>query len=55
MFVSIAPAEFTFKPIRPKKHLEKYPVSYKIVFKPVDLGKHKELMQKMKNIKPEER
>jgi uncharacterized protein len=46
---------FTSRPVRPKKHLEKYPVSYKIVYKPVDLLKHKELVQKMKNVRPEER
>ncbi len=31
---------FSERPIRPKQLLEKYPVSTKVVFKPVDLEKH---------------
>ncbi|RKE98452.1 DUF1272 domain-containing protein [Ichthyenterobacterium magnum] len=33
---------FEKRPIRPERLLEKYPVSTKIVHKPVDLEKHKE-------------
>jgi len=31
---------FVDRPVRPKHLLEKYPVSDKIIFKPIDLGKH---------------
>ncbi|NNK61119.1 MAG: DUF1272 domain-containing protein [Flavobacteriaceae bacterium] len=33
---------FVERPIRPSKLLNKYPVSTKVVHKPVDLEKHKE-------------
>jgi len=32
--------DFTQRPIRPKALLEKYPVSTKIIHKPVDIEKH---------------
>lgn len=32
--------DFTKRPIRPKKYLEKYPVSEKVVYKPVDVQTH---------------
>lgn len=40
---------FEKRPIRPKHLLQKYPVSDKIVFKPVDLHKHQELVNRIKN------
>jgi len=36
---------FEKRPIRPKQLLEKYPVSTTIVYKPVDLIKHKERIE----------
>ena len=39
---------FVERPIRPKNLLEKYPVSEKIVFKPVDIEKHNQLLKKLK-------
>ena len=36
---------FTKRPIRPKGVLDKYPVSETIVFKPVDVEKHNELIK----------
>ncbi len=36
---------FTQRPIRPKELLEKYPVSKHIVFKPVDIIKHNNLIK----------
>lgn len=39
---------FVDRPIRPKNLLKKYPVSETIVFKPVDIEKHKQLLKKLK-------
>lgn len=39
---------FAYRPIRPADKLEKFPASTKIIFKPVDLEKHKELLKKSK-------
>ena len=39
---------FVERPIRPKNLLDKYPVSEKIVFKPVDIEKHNQLLKKLK-------
>ena len=39
---------FTQRPIRPKELLEKYPVSKHIVFKPVDIIKHNNLIKNKK-------
>ena len=39
---------FTQRPIRPTELLAKYPVSKQIVFKPVDINKHNELINKRK-------
>lgn len=36
---------FEKRPIRPKNILEKYPVSQKVVYKPVDLEKHQVLLK----------
>jgi hypothetical protein len=36
---------FEKRPIRPKHLLDKYPVSTKIIHKPVDLEKHREKLQ----------
>ena len=33
---------FEKRPIRPEYHLKKYPMSTKVVYKPVDIEKHKE-------------
>ena len=38
---------FVDRPIRPKHLLEKYPVSEKVIFKPVDLKKHLIKISKM--------
>ena len=39
---------FVERPVRPKELLEKYPVSEKVIHKPVDIEKHQELIKKMK-------
>jgi len=39
---------FVERPIRPINLLKKYPVSEKIVFKPVDIEKHNQLLKKLK-------
>lgn len=36
---------FEKRPIRPKHLIDKYPVSTKIVYKPVDLEKHQERLE----------
>ena len=38
--------DFSKRPIRPKSLLEKYPVSDKVVFKPVDVAAHLKRIQK---------
>ncbi|KJD36947.1 hypothetical protein PW52_00350 [Tamlana sedimentorum] len=40
--------DFVKRPIRPKQLLEKYPISTKIVFKPVDIDAHNKLLQRLK-------
>ncbi len=40
--------DFTERPIRPKELLDKYPVSEHIIFKPVDVEKHKKLIKNRK-------
>ena len=42
---------FEKRPIRPKHLLDTYPVSKKVVYKPVDVKKHQELLERIKNIK----
>ncbi len=37
---------FEKRPIRPKHLLDKYPVSTKVIHKPVDVEKHQELFKK---------
>jgi hypothetical protein len=39
---------FTKRPIRPKSLLKKYPVSTKLVYKPVDIEAHESRLKKMK-------
>ena len=39
---------FEKRPIRPRNLLEKYPVSTKVIHKPVDIPKHLELLKKLK-------
>ncbi|MGB1231665.1 MAG: DUF1272 domain-containing protein [Winogradskyella sp.] len=39
---------FEKRPIRPQQHLEKYPVSTKIVYKPVNIKKHLERLNDTK-------
>ena len=49
IFFHICPncgGNFTLRPTRPKYLLDKYPVSTKIIFKPVDVEKH---IEKIKN------
>ncbi len=38
--------DFSKRPVRPKSLLEKYPVSDKVVFKPVDVEAHLKRIQK---------
>ncbi|MBT8303446.1 MAG: DUF1272 domain-containing protein [Bacteroidia bacterium] len=37
---------FVERPIRPSKLLDKYPASKKVIHKPVDLKKHREMLKK---------
>jgi hypothetical protein len=46
---------FERRPIRPKEKLTKYPPEIKEHFNPVDLKKFEPLLQKNKNIKPQDR
>ena len=46
---------FEKRPVRPRSFLEKYPVSEKVVFKPVDAEKFKIILEKYRDIKPSER
>ncbi|WP_378173524.1 DUF1272 domain-containing protein [Aquimarina sp. SS2-1] len=46
---------FTKRPTRPSHLLDKYPVSTKIVHKPIDLEKFKKLLDLNTIIKPRER
>jgi uncharacterized protein len=46
---------FEKRPVRPSGLLEKYPPEKKEYSKPVDPGKFKELLDKNKDIKPEDR
>lgn len=39
---------FVNRPIRSKNLLKKYPVSETVVFKPVDIEKHKQLLKNLK-------
>jgi hypothetical protein len=58
VFKDVCPScsgNFTERPIRPSKQIEKYPASTKRVFKPKDLDKAKTNSNKFKNILPEKR
>jgi len=46
---------FEKRPIRPALLLERYPANGKKVFKPIDLEKFQEKLDKYKEIKPSER
>ncbi|MTI30274.1 DUF1272 domain-containing protein [Xanthovirga aplysinae] len=46
---------FSPRPIRPKVHLEENPPSTLRVFKPKDLNKHGEMLERYRHLKPEER
>ena len=46
---------FEKRPIRPKKHLQKYPPSTDIVLKPINMEKFKKLLELNKNISPDKR
>lgn len=58
IFKNVCPScsgNFVERPIRPKKYLEKHPVSKLIVFNPKDLERAKIKSDKYKNIHPTER
>lgn len=58
VFENVCPScsgNFVKRPIRPKRHLEKYPASLIQVSKPKDLEKAKTNSNKHKNITPEKR
>ena len=58
IFENVCPncsGNFVERPIRPQKHMEKYPASTKEVFKPKDLEKSKINLTKYKNISPKKR
>ena len=58
VFKNVCPScsgNFTKRPIRPSKQIEKYPASTKQVFKPKDLDKAKHNSDKFKDILPEKR
>ncbi|NML21707.1 DUF1272 domain-containing protein [Pseudoflavitalea sp. G-6-1-2] len=46
---------FEKRPIRPKRLLEKYPVSTKVVFKPINEAEFKIKLEQLKDVPPEER
>ena len=46
---------FTKRPTRPKRLLEKYPVSTHIVYKPVDVESFKKLLDQYKNVDARDR
>ncbi len=46
---------FEKRPIRPKNYLDKYPVSDKLVYNPINPKEFKELLLKFKDISPLER
>ncbi len=46
---------FEHRPSRPKKQLEKYPVSEKEYLKPIDKNKFSKLLENYKNIEPNKR
>jgi len=46
---------FTKRPVRPSGYLQKYPVSTRVVHKPVNLKVFENLLKKFKNISPSKR
>lgn len=46
---------FEKRPIRPKKLLEKYPISTKTIYKPIDETEFKIKLETLKNIPPNKR
>lgn len=46
---------FTKRPTRPKRLLAKYPLTEKVVYKPVDMEKFKSLLEKFRDIPPRDR
>ncbi|WP_299216806.1 DUF1272 domain-containing protein [uncultured Aquimarina sp.] len=46
---------FTKRPTRPSHFLEKYPISTKVIYKPVDYEIYKELQNKFRHIESRER
>ena len=46
---------FTARPIRPSGALIKYPATDKVTYKPVDMELFKVLLEKNRDVKPEER
>ncbi|WP_299437030.1 DUF1272 domain-containing protein [uncultured Aquimarina sp.] len=46
---------FTKRPTRPSHLLEKYPVSTKVIYKPVDQDTFKELLERLRDTNPRER
>ncbi len=58
VFENVCPSctgNFVERPIRPKKMLEKYPATTKVIFKPKDIEKSKKISKKHKNIPVEKR
>ncbi|MEO9869683.1 DUF1272 domain-containing protein [Ekhidna sp.] len=46
---------FVPRPVRPADLLKKYPLTDKIVYKPVDMDKQKELIEKFAEVDPKDR
>ena len=46
---------FENRPVLPKKYLDKYPPSGKVIFKPVDMKAFQALLEKNKGVDPSER
>ncbi len=46
---------FTKRPIRPKKYLEKFPPKTERVYNPANMEKHAYLLNKFKDVHPEDR
>ncbi len=46
---------FEKRPIRPSGYLDKYPISSKVMHKPVQQSVFKDILQKFKSIKPNNR
>ena len=58
IFKNVCPScsgNFAERPIRPRKELERYPPSFKRIFRPKDLEKAKANSEKLKDVPPEKR